>query len=125
MSTSVRCVFRVLSTSSTSKFDPIGISLHTGLWASLVSSCAGASQSWWWDGWLVPLWPIYAPVAEAIAFLQRSSSSVSINCTTSGNGAALAYGVAGSARADRAIVWVRNALWTWNNVFQVSAAQWS
>jgi hypothetical protein len=34
--------------------DTTGISLHNGMWSSVVSAAAMASMSWWWDNWIRP-----------------------------------------------------------------------
>lgn len=32
--------------------DPTGVSLHNGIWASMMSRAAMTAMSWWWDNWI-------------------------------------------------------------------------
>ncbi len=50
------------------EYDPKGINLHNGLWASLAAGNAGTAMLWWWDNYLHPkgLWQAFAPVRQFV-----------------------------------------------------------
>ncbi|NLC94482.1 MAG: DUF5060 domain-containing protein [Bacilli bacterium] len=38
----------------TYEMDPTGITIHQGLWASIMGGGAGGAMNWWWDSWVHP-----------------------------------------------------------------------
>ncbi|MBI2299160.1 MAG: DUF5060 domain-containing protein [Armatimonadetes bacterium] len=53
---------------SEAKVDPAGVSLHNGLWATVMSGDAGTGMLWWWDNYIHPL-NLYHHFAALHAYL--------------------------------------------------------
>jgi hypothetical protein len=48
--------------------DPLGVHIHNGLWAGLMSKSAGTGMTWWWDSYVDPLdlYPLFAGLAAFV-----------------------------------------------------------
>lgn len=112
--------FGIATGSVTLKMDPNGLSLHCGLWGSVLSLCGASVQSWWWDIWIdaYHLWSLFSPIQNAVSFLSSSSASAMrtvLNATTSDP---FAEALALQSGQDRVVVWMHNLNFTWSKALQ-------
>lgn len=98
------------------KYDPEGIHIHNGLWASVLSGNAGTGMSWWWDNYVEGgnLWFHLKGISE---FLKNEDLSKYEEVWTEGveAGPSAHVEIMGLRSASSAMLWVHDKLSDWNH----------
>ncbi|KAL5516111.1 hypothetical protein EMCRGX_G001382 [Ephydatia muelleri] len=96
--------------------DPLGVSLHNGLWAPLFSLGAGSCMTWWWDTWVdhYQLYPIFKPFASFVSSLDLANFNWQQSNTSSSDASVRTWGMT-DITGRRGLGWLQDDCYTWLN----------
>lgn len=94
--------------------DPDGLLLRQQLWAGLLLGGRGSGMAWWWDVYIErqDLWPLFAPLRQAIDAIDWSDGRLQPITPTSGG----SIRVLGWLAPDQALLWPQVRADTWHRL---------